>query len=174
MGKSGGGVVVSGLNILNQLTLIEVKEKLMGCCQCNKWADELAKCRPFIAKELMFQKAEEIWQKLSIEEWHEAFLGHPRIGDVHDLKERFRHTHAEDEQAGMSMASNEELEKFMKLNLIYEEKFGFIFIICATGKSVDDMFKEIIVRTNNEPESEIKIAAEEQNKITKLRLEKLI
>jgi 2-oxo-4-hydroxy-4-carboxy-5-ureidoimidazoline decarboxylase len=105
----------------------------------------------------------------------EAFEHHPKIGDINSLKEKYPNTKewASDEQAGINVASEEVLHAVAKGNEDYEKKFGYIFIVCATGKSAGEMRQILESRLMNNPDEEIQIAAEEQNKITKLRLEKL-
>jgi 2-oxo-4-hydroxy-4-carboxy-5-ureidoimidazoline decarboxylase len=105
----------------------------------------------------------------------EAFEQHPKIGDINSLKKQYANTvaWASNEQAGVDAASDEVLQALAKGNDDYERKFGYIFIVCATGKSAGEMLELLQSRLTNDPESEIKIGAEEQNKITKLRLEKL-
>jgi 2-oxo-4-hydroxy-4-carboxy-5-ureidoimidazoline decarboxylase len=124
----------------------------------------------------LLEDAEEIWYECSHDDWKEAFAHHPRIGDVESLKEKFYSTSqwASKEQSGMDSASQETIEALVEANRLYEEKFGYIFIVCATGKSAGEMLGLIRERLLNTPAAEIEIAGDEQNKITKLRLEKLL
>jgi 2-oxo-4-hydroxy-4-carboxy-5-ureidoimidazoline decarboxylase len=124
----------------------------------------------------LLEDAEEQWYKCSPTDWSEAFAHHPRIGDVESLKRKFASTAdwALAEQGGVRTASQETIEKLAKGNEDYERKFGYIFIVCATGKSADEMLEMLNERLKNDPKGEIEIAADEQNKITKLRLEKLV
>ena len=124
----------------------------------------------------LLDDAEEQWYKCSQEDWKEAFSHHPKIGDIDSLKKKFASTAnwAMGEQSGTSTAPEETIKALAKGNKEYEDKFGYIFIVCATGKSADEMLTILESRLPNDPEKEIEIAAEEQNKITRLRLEKLL
>lgn len=152
------------------------KELLTKCCGSEKWINSMIREMPFNTKEEIFNNAEKVWYSLNKEDWLEAFSQHPKIGDINSLTEKFYSTKelAGNEQAGVNNASIETLTELAKLNDEYEKKFGYIFIVCASGKSADEMLHIIKERIKNNSETEIKIAMEEQNKITKLRLEKLI
>jgi 2-oxo-4-hydroxy-4-carboxy-5-ureidoimidazoline decarboxylase len=105
----------------------------------------------------------------------EAFTHHPKIGDAKSLAEKFATTKewASNEQSGVNEASILTLNKLAEGNKAYEEKFGYIFIVCATGKSASEMLSLLESRITNTPEVEIEIAMREQNKITHLRIDKL-
>ena len=124
----------------------------------------------------LLEDAEEQWFKCSEEDWKEAFAHHPKIGDIDSLKKKFASTAkwASAEQSGVNTASENTIEALAEGNKKYEDKFGYIFIVCATGKSAEEMLGILESRLQNDPKEEIEIAADEQNKITKLRLEKLL
>ena len=124
----------------------------------------------------LLESAEEVWFECGEVDWKEAFEHHPKIGDVKSLTEKFSSTAAwaSDEQSGLKAASPQTIEALAEGNKQYEEKFGYIFIVCATGLSAEEMLGMLQSRLRNTPAEEIKIAADEQNKITKLRLEKLL
>jgi OHCU decarboxylase len=121
------------------------------------------------------ESAERIWWSLSADDWLEAFRGHPKIGE----KKAEKNTGAvaqkwsEQEQASVAAASSETLQSLAELNAEYFSRFGFIFIVCASGKSPEEMLSMLRTRLENDPEKELRIAAAEQAKITGLRLEKL-
>lgn len=160
----------------NQLTLKEAIDVLTQCCGSTRWATEMESSRPFKNKTEMFVKATQVWNQLSESEWKEAFAHHPKIGDVESLKKKFASTRAwaEQEQKGSAEASVSVLQALALGNQTYENRFGYIFIVCATGKTAEEMLSILELRLSNEPEMEIKVAAEEQAKITQIRLEKLI
>ena len=108
--------------------------------------------------------------------WREAFTHHPRIGDVAVLRERFASTAvwARGEQAGVAAADERTLAALAEGNRAYEARFGYVFIVCATGLKADQMLAMLNARLSNDAETEMRIAAEEQMKITRLRLEKLL
>lgn len=120
---------------------------------------------PFAGEEQLFASADQIWRELSEEDWLEAFAAHPRIGARASGQ-------AAAEQAGTSGASAETLAALSRANQEYEERFGYIFIVCAAGRSAEEMLDLCRRRLHNDFSEELKMAAEEQRKITRLRLEK--
>ncbi|QHV94193.1 2-oxo-4-hydroxy-4-carboxy-5-ureidoimidazoline decarboxylase [Spirosoma endbachense] len=161
---------------LNQLPVNQLKAALVTCCGSTAWVNEMAKTFPVESKESLFEQAEISWFSLNESDWREAFDHHPKIGDINSLREKFANTStwASGEQSGVSTASQQVLEDLSEGNRLYETKFGYIFIVCATGKSADEMLEILNSRLPNSPEDEILIAMQEQNKITKIRLEKLL
>ncbi len=155
---------------------VEYKRELLEkCCGSEEWIDKMIAAPPAEDLFTLLKTAEEKWNECSERDWLEAFEHHPKIGDVSSLKKKFAHTAAlaSNEQSGVNTASEKNLQELVKGNDEYEKKFGYIFIVCATGKSAEEMLAILKSRLLNNPEDEIKIAAEEQNKITKLRLEKM-
>ena len=120
--------------------------------------------------------AEETWFSLSGQDWLEAFSHHPKIGNIRSLQSKFQKTAklSESEQKSISHVSEDILKEIAEGNQLYEKKFGYIFIVCATGKTAEEMLALLNERLKNDPEAELLIAAKEQNKITRLRLEKLL
>jgi 2-oxo-4-hydroxy-4-carboxy-5-ureidoimidazoline decarboxylase len=132
--------------------------------------------RPFHSLDHLFDTANTLWWTSSVQDWFEAFSAHPKIGDANALKEKFSKPNSWEggEQSGTSGANEDTLQALQQLNEEYFAKNGFIFLICATGKSADEMLAALRLRLANDRETEIQIAAGEQNKITKLRLVKLL
>ena len=161
---------------LNALNTQELKNVLFKCCGSSKWVERMSAYFPVQDEEKLFQEAEQIWYDLEEADWLEAFTHHPKIGDLNSLKEKFASTSqwAAGEQASVNTATEEVLRELAEGNQLYEEKFGFIFIVCATGKSAKEMLTLLRNRFPNSPEEELKNAMVEQNKITKIRLEKLL
>ena len=128
--------------------------------------------RPFHTQQDLIAAAREEWFALTEGDWLEAFRHHPKIGDRDALRQRFPATHhlSEREQAGVSGASDAVIDALAEGNRSYEAKFGYIFIVCATGRSADEMLAMLHERLDNDPAREIHIAAEEQAKITALRV----
>ena len=127
----------------------------------------MAAGRPFASDGALFSAADEVWWDLEPDDWREAFAAHPRIG------ERGGGTWSAEEQAGMNEAP-ERLEAVIREgNRKYESKFGHVFLICAAGLSAAEMAEALVRRLDNDPDTELQIAAAEQAKITRLRLEKL-
>lgn len=164
------------LHDLNTLSQPQLKEELMKCCGSSSWVKMMMTFFPADDMVELLEDAEEVWYQCSEEDWKEAFFHHPKIGDVESLTKKFASTAqwAAGEQSGVNVASKETNKALAAGNKEYEEKFGYIFIICATGKSAGEMLADLQIRLQNSPEVELEIAAEEQNKITKLRIEKLL
>jgi len=149
-----------------------MKDILKKCCGSERWVNKMMNIQRFETTDGIIKDAERIWYSLDKSDWLEAFDHHPKIGDMNSLKEKYSVSKdlSESEQAGALSASDEILSELFLFNQLYEKKFGFIFIVFAKGKSADEMLGIIKERINNDPETELRTAAEEQFKITKLRL----
>jgi len=151
---------------------LTVKQALLhSCCGSNAWVNNMLTALP--AEDLvdLLEIAEEQWYLCHEPDWLEAFSQHPKIGDVASLKEKFAATAqwAEGEQASVKEASEQTLQQLANGNQAYEQRFGYIFIVCATGKSADEMLQLLQQRLYNNAEVEIQIAMEEQLKISEVR-----
>jgi len=164
------------LDLLNQLSEEEAKAELLRCCGSKRWAAQMLERRPFSGTPDLLAAAEDIWNALSAYDWIEAFSRHPKIGDLESLRAKFATTQkwAEGEQAGVKSAPEEVLKALAEGNERYEKKFGFIFIVNATGKGAEEMLRLLKERLSNDLATELKIAAAEQNKIIRIRLQKLL
>jgi allantoicase len=158
---------VTALDRLNVLPPGEAETAFLACCGAQVWARRMAEGRSFHDVAGMKETGDRIWWSLGREDWLEAFAAHPRIGE---RGSRW----SEAEQAGARGADAETLAALVEANRIYESRFDHIFIVCATGKSAAEMLSLLRERLDNDPETELRIAAEEQRKITNLRLEKLL
>jgi 2-oxo-4-hydroxy-4-carboxy-5-ureidoimidazoline decarboxylase len=164
------------LSRLNQLAPDEARAALRRCCGSGRWVERMIEARPFADPAHLFAAAETAWNDLSPDDWREAFAHHPRIGDKDALRARFASTRewASGEQAGAMGAPDEVLEALALENRAYEQRFGHIFIVCATGKSAAEMLALLRERQGNDPATGLRVAAREQAKITRLRLQKLL
>ena len=164
------------LHELNTLPIAQLKEELTKCCGSSAWVNKMLPFFPADDLVELLEDAEEQWYLCNEDDWKEAFAHHPKIGDVESLKKKFASTAqwAAGEQGGVNNASQKIIEALAKGNLEYEKKFGYIFIVCATGKSAEEMLEILQSRLPNGLNEEIEIAVDEQNKITKLRIEKLL
>ena len=153
----------------------EARELLRGCCGATAWVERMTARRPFGSHEGLLRAARDEWFALGPGDWLEAFSHHPKIGDRESLRQRFARTAhlSEREQSGVEGAPEDVLTALAEGNRAYEAKFGFIFIVCATGKSAAEMLQLLRDRLPNPPDVELRVAAEEQAKITELRLLKL-
>lgn len=175
------------LEKLNSLSDRDAVMLFRQCCGSTQWSEEMSSRRPFSSIEQLCNAADEVWFSLTEADWKEAFAHHPKIGDIKSLRKsttlsgrrpvgKFQNTAelASKEQSGVSGAAEKTLKALAEGNNLYEAKFGYIFIVCATGKSADEMLALLNARLHNYPDAEIKIAAQEQAKITRLRLEKVL
>jgi allantoicase len=147
-------------------TLFHPRE-LLKVCASEDWAMRMFVARPFDSWKSMVEAAKEIWSRLDNDQWLEAFAAHPRIGER-------KAGWSLQEQSGTRSASEETMHAIAEGNRAYEEKFGFVFLICATGRSAEEMRENLEQRLKNDGETELRIAAEEHAKIIELRLEKLV
>ena len=148
------------------------REMLRECCGSLEWASRLEKGRPYRSLEQLLERSDETWWSLRREDWLEAFRGHPRLGDSSVKVDSTSSTWSRAEQAAI-VAQTDAQDELRRLNKAYEDRFGFIFILCATGKSANEVRAALERRLKNDPVSELREAAEEQNNITRLRLRKL-
>lgn len=161
----------------NELNKDAAAELLITCCGSSKWVSKVMEHFPMKSEIEFLNNATNAWyETCKKEDWLEAFLHHPVIGDIKNLEQKFASTSklAANEQASVSKASQQLLEELAKANASYREKFGFIFIVCATGKTAAEMLRLLLDRKTNSKEEELNIAMGEQLKITMLRLKKIL
>jgi allantoicase len=173
---TAAGSLAAGLRRFNALVPGQAEDALLGCCGSAEWARRVAGARPFASRDALCQTADEVWGSLGEKDWLEAFARHPRIGQrraARPQREQDRRW-SEQEQSGTHDAEAATMEALAAGNQAYEQKFGFIFIVCATGKSAAEMLELFLRRLPNAPAEELRVAAEEQRKITRIRLEKLL
>jgi 2-oxo-4-hydroxy-4-carboxy-5-ureidoimidazoline decarboxylase len=129
--------------------------------------------RPFGSQLALRTAARDLWFALDGEDWREAFSHHPKIGDRESLQRRFAATWhlSEGEQEGVAGASDDVLTELAEANRAYEEKFGFIFIVRAAGRTASEMLMLLRARLDNDPRTELQAAAAQQAEITALRLD---
>ncbi|MBV9084048.1 MAG: 2-oxo-4-hydroxy-4-carboxy-5-ureidoimidazoline decarboxylase [Acidobacteriaceae bacterium] len=157
------------LEQLNTADSKTVREQLLRCCGSEAWANDMLARRPFADSNALQSAAEHVWWALSQSAWIQAFSSHPRIGEKKAMSEW-----SAGEQSGIATAVDGTVRCLEDLNHRYESKFGWMFIVCATGKSADEMKTSLERRIENTADDEIRIAAAEQAKIMRLRLQKLL
>jgi len=154
--------------LINALDVQEAREALHRCCASTAWVETMLTRRPFVDDATLFETADAVWRALDTADWLEAFGAHPRIGDGRGVG------WSGDEQDGMRSASAMVRDRLHALNQRYEDRFGHVFLTCASGRSADTLLAELERRITNDVDMELQQAAEEQRKITRLRLRKLV
>jgi OHCU decarboxylase len=162
------------LEEFNALPSAKAEAFLMDCCGCARWAAETRAQRPFAGVSALLAAADTLWRHLQREDWLEAFSHHPQIGEKAASGSQSHRRWAEGEQTGARTATEDVKTRMARGNRAYFEKFGYIYIVCATGKSAEEMLALLEQRLQNDPVAELTIAAEQQRQITRLRLEKLL
>jgi len=150
----------------------EARRILARACGSSRWVDRMLELRPFAGRAELLSAARQVWDDLGAEDWREAFSHHPQIGDRATLEKRFPATHdlSAREQAGIGAASGDVLGRLAAANQEYLARFGYIFIVCASGRGAEEMLGILQNRLENDPAAELQIAAREQAAITALRL----
>ena len=161
---------------LNALPREEAAEQLRACCGSSRWVEAMLARRPFESVDDLLAAADEAWRATGPQDWAEAFAHHPRIGERHaaapvSATARAWSAREQGTAAGTGAAARAALAE---ANEAYERQFGRIYIVCAAGRSAEEMLTDIAVRMRNDPDRERAVAVEEQRKITRLRLETLI
>jgi hydroxyisourate hydrolase len=161
------------LEAFNALDEESAVRELRRCCGSTRWVDAMIRARPFPSAEAIADTGDTVWTSLDAADWLEAFAAHPHIGE---LRAGTSNTAGweQQEQAGARSAPKEITERLVARNRQYETRFGYIFIVCATGKTVEEMLAIIEDRLQNDSREELRIAAEEQRQITRLRVGKLL
>lgn len=158
----------------NVLPEAEAEEEILSCCGSAAWARELTAHRPFSDESSLVTASDEIWRRLGTQDWMEAFSKHPRIGDrkaPHGAPSRSA-AWSEQEQKNVMTTTEAVQGELTEANREYERRFGRVFIVCATGKSAPEMLDILRRRLRNDESVEMQEAAEEQRKITSVRLKK--
>lgn len=163
------------LSALNALSTSEAERELLACCGSQAWARDVAASRPYPDTETLLSTSDWVWSRLAPDDWREAFAKHPRIGEpaaatAPGTERRW----SEGEQSRAQQSASSVLAQLALTNAKYEDRFGHVFLICATGRTADEILANARERLHNDPERELRIAAEEQRRITHLRLRKLL
>lgn len=161
---------------LNTLSPNELGTLLCGCCGSRQWCQSMATMRPFVDVADLHAKADAAFEQLDEADWLESFACHPQIGDLESLKMKFAGNDrwSSGEQSGISAADEQTLIELAEGNRQYVDRFGYIFIVCASGKTADEMLQLLRSRLAHAPDEELSFAAEQQRQITHLRIDKLL
>jgi OHCU decarboxylase len=157
------------IDALNHLEREAAEAAFTRCCGSTAWARSMAAARPFASLDALVRAGDVIWRALAPGDWLEAFAAHPKIGE-----QARGPSWSDREQSGMQTAGDDLRRRLAAGNEDYQSRFGYIFIVCATGKTAAEMLAALEDRLTNDPAVELRVAAEEQRKIAGLRLAKLM
>lgn len=160
-------------DLLDGMPSHELREALLACGGATRWVDGMLAGRPFRSAERMRAVADEVWHTLGAADWHEAIARHPRIG-AQPAHGGLGAAWSAREQGAVATSSDEARAALAEANRAYEARFGHIYIVCATGKSAEELLGIAQARLANEPETELAVAGEELRQIMQLRLAKLL
>ena len=160
---------LSRLDRFNELSDEEAAAELLAVCHSRRWAKEVAAGRPYADLTALQGAADEVWLGLGPEDWLEAFAAHPRIGEAGGASADW----SRQEQAGVGGATDVQ-ERLARGNADYEARFGHVFLISAAGRDAEEVLVALEQRLGNDPATELRVAAEEHRRITRLRLERLM
>ncbi|HWE86545.1 MAG TPA: 2-oxo-4-hydroxy-4-carboxy-5-ureidoimidazoline decarboxylase [Terracidiphilus sp.] len=150
-------------------------QAMLACCGARRWAEKMVARRPFASLDALSAAADEEWNAMGEDDWLEAFASHPRIGQrVSDGATSPDAAWSRQEQSLVSSAGESIRAALAEANARYYKRFGFTFIVCATGKSADEMLAILERRLQNERAAELQEAAEQQRRIMQLRLRKWV
>jgi OHCU decarboxylase len=158
------------LRWFNELSADEAVGALLLMCHSRKWATQVAAGRPYDDADTLLEAADRTWLALEPRDWLEALDAHPRIGERGGKSAEF----SEREQAGVGDASQDVQERLARANAAYEARFGHVFLISAAGRSADEILAALTDRLGNDPDTELRVAADEHRRITRLRIERLL
>jgi 2-oxo-4-hydroxy-4-carboxy-5-ureidoimidazoline decarboxylase len=171
---AGQAMTLAALNAMDEDAAVQA---LLRCCGSTRWARRLAASRPFDAEDQLLSAGDDVWWRLEPADWRDAFAAHPAIGSTARAEQAAPASTADwsrQEQAGADGAPTAVLERLAAANLAYRARFGYTFIVCATGRTAADMLADCERRLANDPAAELAVAAEEQRRITRIRLMKLL
>jgi OHCU decarboxylase len=148
-------------------------DAMLACCGSRRWATEMVALRPFESEHQLMEVANAVWSRMSEQDWREAFACHPQIGERKSANAgSLAASWSRQEQSSIETASARALAAISEGNALYENQFGFTYIVCATGKSADEMLAILNRRLRNDRATELLEAAEQQRQITRIRLGK--
>lgn len=165
-----------GTQRLDSLPETDAEAALRACCGSSTWVRGMLARRPFATPARVFEAADALWSHATEDDWLEAFRAHPRIGEskAAPTQSATAASWSKSEQAGVAKTTDEVRAALAAVNAAYEARYGFIYIVCATGRSAPEMLALAESRMTSDRASELRVAAGEQAKITRIRLEKLL
>ncbi len=165
-----------GVRRLDTLTPNDARKAFRACAASEKWVEAMARARPFAVPQKLFDQALAAWRALGAADFREASTAHPRIGEREAARDRevTERSWSSGEQAGMASADDAVRAEMRELNAAYEARFGFVYIVCASGRPAEDLLATLRTRVARTHEEEVSAMGEELFKIATLRLEKCI
>lgn len=165
---------MAGLDALNAMDDSTAEAALRGCCGASRWIQAMLRARPFATVEALEQASASAWASLGPPDWREAIAHHPRLGAAREVAASGTAAWSRQEQSGVDRAPADVRAALVREQADYEARFGFLFLLCATGKPAEAMLAALRARMHNDPAAELRVAAAELEKITRLRLAKLV
>jgi OHCU decarboxylase len=164
------------LDELNALPDAAAGDVFTACCGAHRWVAAMIARRPFASIDSLIGAANDVWRATTENDWREAFDHHPRIGEARSAapQDHRATTWSSGEQSRANAADTDVKRQLSVVNAEYEARFGHIYIVCASGRPADELLSVARSRLGNDPDTELRVAAEEQRKITELRLRKLL
>lgn len=161
------------LDAWNNADVAEATMAMLSCCAAQRWAARMVALRPIATIIALSEAADSMWATMEERDWMEAFASHPRIGERKAAAASERSMEwSRQEQSGTNSAAEMTMRKLAESNALYEQRFGFTYIVCATGKTADEMLAILTRRLASDRVAELKEAAEQQRQILQIRLGK--
>ena len=160
-----------GLAVFNSLPPDEAESTLMACCSSHRWAWLVAEGRPYSTVDVLYEAADTALDDLAERDVDEALAGHPRIGERPGAGHS---AWSNQEQAGVARAAHEVHAALADANRAYEQRFGHVYLVCATGKGAEELLAVLLDRLTNEPATERRVVRTELGKINRIRLERML
>ncbi|HEX4284221.1 MAG TPA: 2-oxo-4-hydroxy-4-carboxy-5-ureidoimidazoline decarboxylase [Terracidiphilus sp.] len=156
----------------NQADSLVARAAMIACCGATRWAEAMVAARPLSTVLVLSETADSLWATMTEADWLEAFARHPRIGERKTQTIGQSAAWSKQEQALAASAADKILAQLAQGNADYEKKFGFTYIVCATGKSAEEMLSILKRRLNSDRLTELREASEQQRQILQIRLGK--
>jgi len=163
----------SVLSSWNATSVDEALDAMIACCGAKRWAAAMVARRPIGSAAELSEAADQVWSTMEETDWMEAFACHPRIGEQKAVHASAKSVAwSQQEQASANTTADRVLTELAAGNALYEQRFGFTYIVCATGKSAKEMLAILNRRLANDRATELREAAEQQRQIMQIRLGK--
>lgn len=164
-----------GIAELDDLPSAQAAALLRPCCGAARWVAGMVARRPFGSLDALLEESDDTWWSLGPDDWLEALAHHPRLGEREGVvaQDAMGAAWSASEQAGVTSADDDARRALAAVNRDYERRFGFVYVARAAGRSADELLALARARLTNDAETELRVAAEEQRQITRLRLARL-